>query len=234
MPFGCGRIESGLMYRVLALSLLLSLVMNTAEMKRMNSDSHSILIVKENGADRERVSAALQRSGYRVMVASDGKEGLALFRKHSKELDLVMTDVVMSEMDGVDLISRIREISSTAKVLFFSGQKGWIVKSLSGATTEPIERRVGTGVAPAGISPLLERRSPFTLLLRRVKDVLNDRGNVMNFLKRCFAQKDRFERSELEDGDLRITQLWRSALVSDGILTPGAEQKTAPVPEMKD
>jgi CheY-like chemotaxis protein len=210
--------------------------MKTTEAEPITHDIHFILIVKENGKDRELVSAALKSSGYRVLEARDGKEGLTLFRQYSREIRLVMTDIVMSEMDGVDLVGRIREISSKTKVIFLSGQNEGVVRSSGEVVAKVIERRSTTPFTQSGTSRLVERRSPFTLLLGKVQYVLRDRGSVLNFFKRVIVfrqSKEQLEQLELEKAQhVRITQLWRSALLNAG--ASKSDQKKELVLEMMD
>ncbi len=53
----------------------------------------------------------LMQEGYHVLVARDGVEGLDLFRK--KSVDLIITDIMMPNMDGYDFISEVQYIYST-------------------------------------------------------------------------------------------------------------------------
>lgn len=56
-----------------------------------------------------------------ALEASNGKEALSLFRKHSYKINLLITDVVMPEMSGRELVEILRESTSDIKVLYMSG-----------------------------------------------------------------------------------------------------------------
>jgi two-component system cell cycle sensor histidine kinase/response regulator CckA len=62
----------------------------------------------------------LQSLGYRVLTASNGREGLETFRKAAK-VDLVLTDMVMPEMGGKELIQELRRIAPGLKALVITG-----------------------------------------------------------------------------------------------------------------
>lgn len=71
--------------------------------------------------DEEVVRAAAARvlAGYDVSTAATGKEGLKLLRR--KPFDLVLTDLKMPEMDGVEVLKRVKEISPEAEVVIITG-----------------------------------------------------------------------------------------------------------------
>ena len=58
----------------------------------------------------------LVQAGYQVLVARDGVEGLDLFRKNS--VDLIITDIMMPNMDGYDFISEVQYIQYLINLFF--------------------------------------------------------------------------------------------------------------------
>ncbi|MCX6998365.1 MAG: response regulator [Kiritimatiellaeota bacterium] len=63
----------------------------------------------------------LQTLGYQVLLAADHEEAIKICREYKHPLHLVFTDVVMPQMDGHELIRRLREIRQDFKVLYCSG-----------------------------------------------------------------------------------------------------------------
>jgi two-component system cell cycle sensor histidine kinase/response regulator CckA len=63
----------------------------------------------------------LQRLGYRVLTAANGREALEIADAHGGRIDLVVTDVVMPELSGVELVDRLHERYPTIKVVLMSG-----------------------------------------------------------------------------------------------------------------
>jgi two-component system, cell cycle sensor histidine kinase and response regulator CckA len=84
------------------------------------SNSETILLVDDQEADRILIAIKLTDLGYNVLQASDGKTALEIFQK-TPNIDLVLTDILMPGMDGVELVQRIRALSPRMKVLFISG-----------------------------------------------------------------------------------------------------------------
>jgi two-component system, cell cycle sensor histidine kinase and response regulator CckA len=63
----------------------------------------------------------LQRSGYQVVEASDGAEGKRVFAERQGEVKVVVTDVVMPMIGGVEMVSTLRAIQPLLPVVFVSG-----------------------------------------------------------------------------------------------------------------
>ena len=81
----------------------------------------TILLVEDADAVRRLVHEVLRRLGYRVLVARDGAEALALSQSHTDAIDLLLTDVIMPGMDGRDLAARLQATRPETQVLFMSG-----------------------------------------------------------------------------------------------------------------
>jgi two-component system cell cycle sensor histidine kinase/response regulator CckA len=80
----------------------------------------TILLVEDEDRVRNAGQRVLQSLGYRVLTASNGREGLETFRKAAK-VDLVLTDMVMPEMGGKELIQELRRIAPGLKALVITG-----------------------------------------------------------------------------------------------------------------
>ena len=81
-----------------------------------------ILLVEDEDAVRTFSSRALGNKGYEVLDAESGEAALALVEAQSnKHLDLMITDVIMPNMDGPTLAQRMRQVSPQLKIIFISG-----------------------------------------------------------------------------------------------------------------
>jgi CheY-like chemotaxis protein len=122
--------------------------------------SETVLLVDDEEGVRKLVCAVLQSSGYSVIEASSGQSALAAFEKNAHKIDLVLTDVVMPQMDGFELVQRLVEKSPDVKILFMSGYRD---SPIGNSTTNPNR-------------PFLHK--PFTpdVLLARVREILDTRA----------------------------------------------------------
>ena len=76
-----------------------------------------ILIIDDDAAVRGTVRHVLERAGYETLEAGDGRDATRLL----EGIDLVITDLLMPEMDGVDVLSAIRKSGHTMPVIAMSG-----------------------------------------------------------------------------------------------------------------
>ncbi len=83
--------------------------------------SETILIVEDEDAIREITKRILGVAGYRVLVARNGSEALALCEGSQEPIHLVITDVVMPEMGGIALADRLAKVRPETKVMYMSG-----------------------------------------------------------------------------------------------------------------
>jgi DNA-binding NtrC family response regulator len=81
----------------------------------------TILLVEDEPVILELTMIMLERQGYTVLAASAPGEALRLAREHPGEIHLVMTDVVMPEMNGRDLAKNLLSLYPSLKRLFMSG-----------------------------------------------------------------------------------------------------------------
>jgi two-component system cell cycle sensor histidine kinase/response regulator CckA len=80
-----------------------------------------VLVVEDEAALRGLVVMMLEKLGYSVQEAASGPDALKLVDEGKLEPDLLLTDVVMPEMSGSDLVTRVRERMPHLKVIFMSG-----------------------------------------------------------------------------------------------------------------
>jgi len=80
---------------------------------------YRILLAEDDQVMREYLTRALERSGYRVAAVDRGTAALPLLE--SETFDLLLTDIVMPEMDGIELAQKAQEIAPEMRVMFITG-----------------------------------------------------------------------------------------------------------------
>jgi len=78
-----------------------------------------ILLAEDDQVMREYLTRALERSGYAVAAVDRGTEAVPLLER--ERFDLLLTDIVMPEMDGIELAQRAAEIAPDMRVMFITG-----------------------------------------------------------------------------------------------------------------
>jgi PAS domain S-box-containing protein len=81
----------------------------------------TILLVEDADAVRHVVRRTLTKLGYKVLEASNGPQAIGVAIEHGDEIDLVLSDFVMPQMGGRELIDRIHELGLRPKILIMSG-----------------------------------------------------------------------------------------------------------------
>lgn len=101
----------------------------------MKVELRRILLVDDNEIVRCVVAKMISRLGYDVLSADNGEKGLNLFLKN--QFDLVITDLDMPGMDGMELAIRIKEKSPVTLVMLMTGhEKNSTLAKLSGSSVD--------------------------------------------------------------------------------------------------
>jgi CheY-like chemotaxis protein len=85
------------------------------------SGTETLLIVENEAAIRNLLQMALRKNGYTVLAAESGREALHLVSAHSGPIHLLITDVMMPDIDGPELVRRLSAIRPETRTLFMSG-----------------------------------------------------------------------------------------------------------------
>lgn len=127
--------------------------------------SETILLVEDEAVVRGLARRILEQAGYSVVEASRGDEALRFCAEHAAEVDLLLTDVVMPEMSGKQLVDQLKSQYPELKMVFMSGY-----------TDESI---VHHGVLDSSVEFI---QKPFTpaALVRKVREVLDLNGKSGN------------------------------------------------------
>ena len=87
----------------------------------MTGQGETILLVDDEETILTAVQRVLEENGYRVVTARNGKEALVTFVAHQQEVKLVVTDLMMPEMDGLNLARALRRLDQDVPIIGSSG-----------------------------------------------------------------------------------------------------------------
>jgi CheY-like chemotaxis protein len=97
--------------------------------------ANSILIVEDEAIVRKNLSYFLDSEGYETHEASNGLQAIELIKKH--QFDLVITDLLMPELDGLELIQRVQAQSRQTRIIVFTAYLS--AKSADARLPGPVE-----------------------------------------------------------------------------------------------
>ncbi len=96
-------------------------ISDAVQAKRHLGRGELILIVDDEPHIREMIASMLSRNGYRVVTAGDGTEAVAIFATRSTEISLLITDLIMPNLDGSALAGIVQHLNPRTKIMAMSG-----------------------------------------------------------------------------------------------------------------
>lgn len=124
--------------------------------------TETILVADDHEGIRDTTREVLEKLGYRVIIARDGREAVQQFEAHRNDIALVLLDVVMPRMPGPDAYAQINESKPGIPAIFTSGHTehtAWL---------EPLLAK-GAFLLPKPYGP--------KVLARKVRELLDQRRN---------------------------------------------------------
>jgi CheY-like chemotaxis protein len=127
------RLSEGSTFRVLLPAVESSAAPRSEDCSSQGQDLRSggtILVADDEEAVLEVTRQMLERLGFTVLTAEDGREAVRIFREKSQEIDVVLLDLTMPQMDGGEALLEMRQLRSDVKAIFCSGYMEDRVKAL--------------------------------------------------------------------------------------------------------
>ncbi len=116
----------------------------------------AVLVVDDEKPIRDFIQRNLDIRGYRVYTAGNGLEALALFKTHP--IDLVILDIMMPHMDGLETIRRIRQISTVPIIVLSAlGEENDKIQALNLGADDYLTKPFGVGELLARVRAVLRR-----------------------------------------------------------------------------
>jgi len=144
-------------------------------------DKKVILVVEDDPKVGESLRLFLKKRGFEILLASNGKEALSLFGE--EVVDLVITDLVMPKMDGIELLEAVKNLKPETEVIVISAQ-GTIEKAVQAmklGAFDFIEKPINPKVISLVVERALEKQ---TLILqnRDLRSKLEDKFHFKNII----------------------------------------------------
>jgi CheY-like chemotaxis protein len=96
------------------------------------SEQQTILYAEDDQAIRNLVLSLLKNHGYNVLVAENGRMAIEIAQAHDGPIHLLLTDVIMPELDGPNLAEQLRAVRPLVRVIFMSGCSTGLLSSHGG------------------------------------------------------------------------------------------------------
>jgi PAS domain S-box-containing protein len=124
----------------------------TPIINKTEGQGETVLLVEDDEALRESISAYLNLHGYKVLEAVDGADALHIARQHAESIQVLITDVILPKLSGAGLAREVAKISPKAVTLYMSGytDRGLV-------DYDPASPTVGFLQKPFALQTLLER-----------------------------------------------------------------------------
>jgi signal transduction histidine kinase len=141
---------------------------------------YTILLVDDEEGIRNVLNITLTHAGFRVVLASDGDQGLAVFK--ALKPDIVITDIKMPGIDGIELLREIKQISPETEVIMITGHGDMdlAVKSLQYEAADFITKPIDSEELENSVGKAVDRIS----INARIKTYMDD-------LESLIREKDR-------------------------------------------
>lgn len=132
----------------------------TAGLDSPESGGETVLVVEDEDVVRGLIVRTLESKGYKTLQAEHGGDALLLCERHKGGIELMITDIVMPRMSGLELAERLKPIRPDMEVLFVSGYSDEIIAD--------------HGIADGGIH-FVQKPFASRVLLKKIREILDAR-----------------------------------------------------------
>ena len=120
--------------------------------------TETVLLVDDEDIIMDVGSQMLEKLGYEILIARNGKEAINIYKENKEKIDMVILDMIMPGMSGGEVYNKLKEINPGIKVLLSSGY------SINGKAKEILER---------GCSGFLQKPFSIKKLSQKIREILD-------------------------------------------------------------
>ena len=177
-----------------------------------------ILLIDDEVAIIRVLSMSLRSDGYDVVTAYSGEEGLDVFRKESP--DVILTDIKMPGMDGLEVLKKIKELNPESEVIIITGHGD--IDSAIEALQYGASDFINKPIRDKALSIALNRAKEKLDMRQKLKEYTDDLENMVKIATEEIRRKSEFQTKLItssNDGIVATDDEWKIV-----IYNPGAEK----------
>jgi two-component system, NtrC family, response regulator AtoC len=128
-------------------------------MPSIATDPAGILLIDDDRPFLEAIAELLRRAGYRTMTANSGLEGLSVLKRESATIDMVLLDVRMPGMDGIETLEQIVRFHPTLPVIMLTGENAidLVVRAVKTGASNYIYKGAPSGELLTAVSTVAQK-----------------------------------------------------------------------------
>ena len=127
--------------------------------KEIRGGTETLLLVEDEELIRETIASVLSDKGYTVLTAVDGSEAIRIYKQHAGNIALVLSDIGLPKIGGVEVFATLKEMNPNVKVILASGY---------------LEPKTKTDLVKAGAKAFLQKPYEETELFGKIREVLDE------------------------------------------------------------
>ncbi len=123
--------------------------------------TETVLVVEDEAGVRELACEFLKLNGYTVLEASNGAEAIVVAKRHSGAIHVLVSDMIMPRMGGLELVEKMKTVRPLAKIVLMSGYSEYSAGTSSSSQSQPVmvQKPFTQGSLVAAVREALEKKS---------------------------------------------------------------------------
>ncbi len=198
----------------------------------------TILYVEDEDSIQSAIMSLLTPLFHKIYLGTNGLEGLELFKEYQDEIDLIITDINMPKLNGLDMLDRIKEISPFIPMVITTAHNDTnflhraIDVGVTGYINKPVDVRKLIEIIKKNVFPIIAKKkleeqvkleqqekiknAKFAGIGQLAAGITHEINTPLTYIKATFEMMQ-YDIEDLEDSELKTSMLNDSKLILDGI-----------------